>query len=76
MINFRPFTLVASENRSDIKHYDGWDQSSLASLCHIPVKSSNDFYTIADIIANGKKLHGQLISLLVVIQSVGKLILI
>ena len=61
---------MAYESRSQMKHYDGWDQSSFMTLSHIPVKSSNDFYTVADILANGKKLHGQLVSLLVVIKSV------
>ncbi|KAI0214862.1 hypothetical protein LSAT2_033122 [Lamellibrachia satsuma] len=70
---FRPWTpsmyqLNVSETRSTVQLYSGFDLGSYNTLFHIPVKPSNDFYTIADILTNGQVLHGQYISILAAVK--------
>ncbi|XP_013380147.1 meiosis-specific with OB domain-containing protein-like [Lingula anatina] len=73
---FRPWTpslyqLNISENHSTVKLYGGWSVDKYYSLQSIPIKASNDFYTLGDIIANGQNLHNAVVNLLAVVRSVG-----
>ncbi|XP_077865769.1 meiosis-specific with OB domain-containing protein-like [Saccoglossus kowalevskii] len=60
-----------SETRSTVVHYSGWDFANFNSIQHIPVKESNDYYTLADVITNGQNLHGQHINLLALVREMG-----
>lgn len=62
--------LIVSEKRSTIKHSSGLKMSDLSGLIHTPVKTSNDYYTISDILTNGQQLHGEIISIMAVVKSV------
>lgn len=66
----RPFNLCGSENHSSIDWYNGPCSGSLSGLQHIPVKATNDFYTLEDITANGQGLHGEHVNILCVIRKV------
>jgi len=39
-------------------------------IAHVPIKASNDFYTLSDIVANGKDLHGEHINIMAAVRSV------
>jgi hypothetical protein len=39
-------------------------------VAHVPIKASNDFYTLGDIIANGQNLHGEHINIMAAVKSV------
>lgn len=39
-------------------------------LLQVPVKPSNDFYTICDIITNGPTLNGEVINIMAVVRQV------
>lgn len=39
-------------------------------LLQVPVKPSNDFYTICDILTNGPTLNGEVINILAVVRQV------
>lgn len=42
----------------------------LLPLIHLPVKDFRDFYSLGDIVANGQKLDGSVISILAAVKSV------
>ncbi|KAM8836243.1 meiosis-specific with OB domain-containing protein isoform 2-T3 [Spinachia spinachia] len=45
----------------------------LLPLIHLPVKDSRDFYSLADIVANGQTLDGTVINILAAVKSIGEL---
>ncbi|KAM3859844.1 meiosis-specific with OB domain-containing protein [Diretmus argenteus] len=44
----------------------------LVPLIHLPVKDSRDFYTLGDIVANGKSLDGNVINILAAVRSIAE----
>ena len=64
------YQLSISENRGSLEIYAGWDAADYGQLLQIPVRASNDYYTIADIEDNGQALHGQFVNLLAAVRSV------
>lgn len=44
--------------------------SEFDNISHIPIKASNDFYTLGDIIANDQNLHGEHINIQAVVKTV------
>ncbi|KAL6095296.1 meiob [Pungitius sinensis] len=44
----------------------------LLPLIHLPVKDSRDFYSLADIVANGQTLDGTVINILAAVKSIGE----
>ena len=62
--------LTISESRSTVILYNGYDTKTFMQLGHIPVKPSNDYYTLADVQNNGGNLSGELINLLAVVKNV------
>ena len=69
------YQLNLSETHSSVSLYSGWDLSEFDIIAHIPIKASNDFYTLGDVIANGQSLHGEHISLQAVVRTVSKKLL-
>ncbi|XP_076075230.1 meiosis-specific with OB domain-containing protein-like isoform X1 [Mytilus galloprovincialis] len=67
-----PFCLSGSENHSNIEWYNGPESDTLLQLQHVPIKATNDFYTLEDIQANGQGLHGEHVNLLCVVRKVGQ----
>ena len=59
-----------SENRSVVSRYAGWNCHTYESLMHIPVKASDDFYTIADINNNANSITGDYVNLLCAVKKV------
>ncbi|XP_064638247.1 meiosis-specific with OB domain-containing protein-like isoform X2 [Lineus longissimus] len=68
-----PFSLNISENHSTVKLYEGSDVEDFNKLHNIPVKASDDFYTLGDILANGQNISGETISILAGVRKVGAL---
>ena len=46
------------------------DYSEFSSLAHVPLRSSNDYYTLTDILSNGMTIDGSHVNILAVIRSV------
>ena len=69
-ITFSPYQLHVSETHSSVSLFSGWDTSVFDRISHIPVKTSNDFYTLGDIIANDQNLHGEHVNIQAVVKSV------
>lgn len=67
---FSGYQLSINENHSTVCMYSGWDASDFDVISHVPIKASNDFYTLSDIIANGKDLHGEHINIMAAVRSV------
>ena len=44
--------------------------SEFDKISHIPIKASNDFYTLGDIIANDQNLHGEHVNIQAVVKRV------
>ena len=59
-----------SENRSVVSRYAGWNCHTYESLVHIPVKASDDFYTIADVNNNANSITGDYVNLLCAVRKV------
>ncbi|XP_067044393.1 meiosis-specific with OB domain-containing protein-like [Acropora muricata] len=66
-----PYQLHVSETHSSVNLFSGWDTSELDRISHIPIMTSNDFYTLGDIIANDQSLHGEHVNIQAVVKSVG-----
>ncbi|XP_033023229.1 meiosis-specific with OB domain-containing protein isoform X1 [Lacerta agilis] len=67
------YKLLLSENHSVVKicpHYEV--DTKLLSLLNLPVKDPQDFYSLADIAANGQSLEGRIINILAAVKSVGE----
>ena len=70
---FSPFQLSVSERYSSVNIYGGWaaTNTKMTSLRHIPVRESDNYYTLSDVVTNGQGLHGEHINLLALVKSVG-----
>ncbi|KAL9957257.1 hypothetical protein ACROYT_G038871 [Oculina patagonica] len=66
-----PYQLHVSETHSSVSLFSGWDMSEFDNISHIPIKTSNDFYTLGDIIANDQNLHGEHVNIQAVVKNVG-----
>ncbi|XP_037056692.1 meiosis-specific with OB domain-containing protein isoform X2 [Peromyscus leucopus] len=65
--------LLLSENHSIVKVCSPYEvDTKLLSLIHLPVKESRDYYSLADIVANGHSLDGRIINVLAAVRSVGE----
>nr|XP_021500466.1 meiosis-specific with OB domain-containing protein isoform X1 [Meriones unguiculatus] len=65
--------LLLSENHSMVKVCSPYEvDTKLFSLIHLPVKESRDYYSLADIVANGHSLDGRIINVLAAVRSVGE----
>ncbi|XP_068673464.1 meiosis-specific with OB domain-containing protein-like [Montipora capricornis] len=67
-----PFQLHVSETHSSASLFSGWDTTEFDNISHIPIKTSNDFYTLGDIIANDQSLNGEHVNIQAVVKSVGQ----
>uniref|UniRef100_W5MCJ8 Meiosis specific with OB-fold n=1 Tax=Lepisosteus oculatus TaxID=7918 RepID=W5MCJ8_LEPOC len=66
------YKLLVSENHSTVRVCSDIERETrLLSLFHLPVKDSQDFYPLGDIIANGQSLDGKVINILAAVRSVG-----
>ncbi|KAL6030427.1 hypothetical protein STEG23_011452, partial [Scotinomys teguina] len=62
--------LLLSENHSMVKVCSPYEvDTKLLSLIHLPVKESRDYYSLADIVANGHSLDGRIINVLAAVRS-------
>lgn len=66
-----PFQINVSESHSKISQFSGTDLTEFSSIAYIPIKESNDYYTLGDIIANGHNLNGAILNLLAVVKDSG-----
>ncbi|XP_034362099.1 meiosis-specific with OB domain-containing protein isoform X1 [Arvicanthis niloticus] len=67
------YKLLLSENHSMVKVCSPYEvDTKLLSLIHLPVKESGDYYSLADIVANGHSLDGRIINVLAAVRSVGE----
>ncbi|XP_036053859.1 meiosis-specific with OB domain-containing protein [Onychomys torridus] len=65
--------LLLSENHSMVKVCSPYEvDTKLLSLIYLPVKESRDYYSLADIVANGHSLDGRIINVLAAVRSVGE----
>ena len=67
---YSPYQLHVSETHASVSLFSGWDTSEFDNISHIPIKTSNDFYTLGDIIANDQNLHGEHVNIQAVVRSV------
>ena len=65
------YQLHLSENYSSVNHYSGVELRELEAIAHIPVKPSNDYYTLNDVITSGQHLHGEHVNIQAVVKQVG-----
>lgn len=65
------FQLNVSERYSTLDLYDGWHAEPFGTLQHMPIRESSDYYTLGDVLANGRNLHGEHINLLTLVKKVG-----
>ena len=65
-----PYQLHVSETHSSVSLFNGCDMSEFDNISHIPIKASNDFYTLGDIIANDQNLHGEHVNIQAVVKTV------
>nr|XP_054763159.1 meiosis-specific with OB domain-containing protein-like [Lytechinus pictus] len=65
------FQLNVSERYSKLNLYDGWHAEPFGALQHMPIRESTDYYTLGDVLANGRNLHGEHINLLTIVKKVG-----
>ena len=70
---YSPFQLHVSETHSSASLFSGWDTTEFDNISHIPIKTSNDFYTLGDIIANDQSLNGEHVNIQAVVKSVSKI---
>ncbi|GAB1300687.1 Meiosis-specific with OB domain-containing protein [Apodemus speciosus] len=67
------YKLLLSENHSMVKVCSPYEvDTKILSLIHLPVKESRDYYSLADIVANGHSLDGRIINVLAAVRSVGE----
>ncbi|KAM7148081.1 meiosis-specific with OB domain-containing protein isoform 1-T2 [Molossus nigricans] len=65
--------LLLSEDHSIVKVCSSYEvDTKLLSLIHVPVKESQDYYSLGDIVANGHNLDGRIINVLAAVRSVGE----
>ncbi|KAK7507687.1 hypothetical protein BaRGS_00001622 [Batillaria attramentaria] len=68
-----PFQLSVSENHGSVDVYTGWDAASYTSFLSLPIRPSNDYYTLEDITISGAALQGEHINILAAIKKVGQI---
>ncbi|XP_049624044.1 meiosis-specific with OB domain-containing protein [Suncus etruscus] len=67
------YKLLLSETHSKVKVCSSFEVDiKLLSLIHLPVKASQDYYSLGDIVANGQSLDGKIINVLAAVKSVGE----
>ncbi len=59
-----------SESHSTLTICSEQDGGILSALAHVPLRPSNDYYTLSDILMNGTSLNGSLVNILFGIKSV------
>ncbi|XP_016522642.1 meiosis-specific with OB domain-containing protein isoform X3 [Poecilia formosa] len=65
------YRLLLTETHSQVSVCgDGVER--LLPLLHLPVKDSRDFYSLADIVANGQQLDGAVINVLAAVKLIGE----
>ncbi|XP_074518865.1 meiosis-specific with OB domain-containing protein [Halichoeres trimaculatus] len=68
------YRLLVTEAHSQVRLCADIDTiNRLLPLIHFPVKDPGDFYSLGDIVANGKKLDGTVINILAAVKSMGEL---
>ena len=68
-----PLQLVLSERYSSLSLYNGWDYSDFVTLAHIPIRSVDNFHTLASALSQGTgQVNGEatLVNLLAAVRSV------
>lgn len=65
---------MLSENHASVTQYAGSDFTEFSSIAYLPVKDSNDYYTLADIIGQGNEINGRLLNILAVVRDVSGLL--
>ncbi|XP_068161575.1 meiosis-specific with OB domain-containing protein isoform X2 [Antennarius striatus] len=67
------YRLLLSEAHSKVYLCADMDTiDKLLPLIHLPVKDSRDFYSLGDIVANGKSLNNTVINVLAAVKSIGE----
>nr|XP_020862154.1 meiosis-specific with OB domain-containing protein isoform X2 [Phascolarctos cinereus] len=67
------YKLLLSENHSAVRVCSSYQVDiKLLSLLHLPIKDSQDYYSLGDIIANGQTLDGRIINVLAIVRSIGE----
>uniref|UniRef100_A0A3P9PN42 Meiosis-specific with OB domain-containing protein n=1 Tax=Poecilia reticulata TaxID=8081 RepID=A0A3P9PN42_POERE len=67
------YRLLLTETHSQVSVCgDGASVERLLPLLHLPVKDSRDFYSLADIVANGQQLDGTVINILAAVKLIGE----
>ncbi|XP_034716312.1 meiosis-specific with OB domain-containing protein [Etheostoma cragini] len=68
------YRLLVTEAHSQVSLCADMDTiDRLLPLIHLPVKDCADFYSLADIVANGQSLDGTMINILAAVKSIGAL---
>ena len=66
---------MLSENHASVIQYTGNDYTEFSSsIAYLPVKDSNDYYTLADIIGQVNEINGRLLNILAVVRDVSGLL--
>ncbi|XP_068610766.1 meiosis-specific with OB domain-containing protein [Brachionichthys hirsutus] len=67
------YRLMVTETHSQVSLCADMDAiDRLQPLSHLPVKDSRDFYSLGDIVANGRTLDATLINILAAVKSIGE----
>ncbi|XP_072455736.1 meiosis-specific with OB domain-containing protein isoform X4 [Notamacropus eugenii] len=67
------YKLLLSENHSLVRVCSSYQVDiKLLSLLHLPIKDSQDYYSLGDIVANGQTLDGRIINVLAIVRSIGE----
>lgn len=59
-----------SETYSTLILYDGMNYTNFTALAHVPLRPSNDYYTLSDILSSGQSLGGSFINILAIVKHV------
>ena len=62
--------MNVSELHTTVALYNERDGADFTHLAHVPLRPSNDYYTLSDILMNGMSLDGAHVNLLAGIKSV------
>jgi len=74
---YKPFTpsqfqLVLNEQHATLSPYFSGDYNEFSSIAYLPIKDNNDYYTLADILAQKTSLNGSLVNILAVVKHSGE----
>lgn len=64
------YQINVSEMYSTLTLYDGMDYTDYTALAHIPLRPSNDYYTLSDVLSGGQSLDGSFINILAIVKHV------